>query len=114
MSTHPETRFHLLRFRSEVAPSYSVQCVFGVHTWSIMARPGPAYGVEIYGWDAWALLLIGLLSVVVFLLYTYTRRRADKMLRQSESQYRLVSENTADVIWIFDLESQHFGVLFLA
>ncbi len=108
MSTHPETRFHLLRFCSEVAPSYSVQCVFGVHTWSIMARPGPAYGVEIYGWDAWALLLIGLLSVVVFLLYTYTRRRADKMLRQSESQYRLVSENTADVIWIFDLESQHF------
>ena len=54
------------------------------------------------------ILLIGLLSVVVFLVYTYTHRRAKKMLRQSEAHYRLVSENAADVIWIFDLESQHF------
>ncbi len=37
-----------------------------------------------------------------------TRRRTEEMLHQSEAHYRLISENTADVIWILDLESQNF------
>ncbi|MEI7769361.1 MAG: CHASE domain-containing protein [Chloroflexales bacterium] len=68
----------------KVAPYYSTQFVFGGRTWSIVARPGPAYVAEIRGWDAWSRLLIGLLSAAVFLLYMYTRRRADELLQQSQ------------------------------
>ncbi|MEI6775783.1 MAG: response regulator [Chloroflexales bacterium] len=73
-----------------------------------MAQPGPAYVADVRGWNAWILLSVEMLSAVIFLLYLYTRRRAEEMLRQSEAHYRLISENTADVIWILDLESQNF------
>ncbi len=36
------------------------------------------------------------------------RKQVEEKLRQKESEYRLIAENTADVIWILDLESQHF------
>jgi PAS domain S-box-containing protein len=36
------------------------------------------------------------------------RRRVEEALRQSELKYRFISENTGDVIWLFDWEMKRF------
>ena len=92
----------------EVGVFYTTQLERYGRMWRVVARPGPAYLAEAHGWDAWIHMSIGLLAAVGFLGYSYTRRRAEVRLRQSEAHYRLVSENAADVIWILDLDSQNF------
>ncbi|MEI8165079.1 MAG: PAS domain S-box protein, partial [Chloroflexales bacterium] len=92
----------------EVAPYTVTHLAFEGRTWRIVARPGPAYVAETYGWDAWVHLLIGLTAAGAYCLSMDTRRRAEAKLHQSEATYRLISEHAVDVIWILDLESQHF------
>jgi two-component system, cell cycle sensor histidine kinase and response regulator CckA len=36
------------------------------------------------------------------------RKHVEEALRKSEAQYRLIADNTADVIWLFDLASDQF------
>ena len=72
-------------------------------TWQIVARPGPAYVAASHSWDAWSRLIIGLISAVVFLLYIYTRKRADGLLRQSQARLELAQAVAQLGSWELDL-----------
>jgi PAS domain S-box-containing protein len=39
------------------------------------------------------------------------RKRVDEALKKSESQYRLIADNTADVIWLYDLALDQFAYI---
>ena len=73
------------------------------HTWRIVAQPGPDYVAATHSWDSWSRLIIGLLSAVVFLLYMYTRKRADDLLRQSQARLELAQAVTHLGSWELDL-----------
>jgi diguanylate cyclase (GGDEF)-like protein/PAS domain S-box-containing protein len=52
----------------------------------------------------------GLLGGHIILLHDITnRKQAEEKIRSSETLYRLLAENTTDVIWILDLETMHFA-----
>jgi PAS domain S-box-containing protein len=78
-------------------------------------RQGPMMGAGLqqraihWGqWVEWVILTSGLLLAGGFLAYVNTRQKMEDTLRQRENEYRLISENTGDMIWILDLESHHF------
>jgi PAS domain S-box-containing protein len=52
--------------------------------------------------------LNGRAHALITLIDITQSKKAIEALRQSEAKYRLISENTADVIWTLDLESRRF------
>lgn len=78
-------------------------------------RQGPLMGaglqqrtVHLGQWVEWIILASGLILSGGFLAYVNTRQKMEDALRLRENEYRLISENTGDMIWILDLESRHF------
>src|SRR5689334_5848943 len=49
----------------------------------------------------------GFMVVTAILLYWLIRHQTNQILK-NEELYRLLAENTVDVIWILDLDTQHF------
>ena len=80
----------------------------GGRTWLMIVRPGAGYAAGKSGSVSWVVLGIGLLLAVLFLGYENTRMNAETVLAQSEARYRLISENSSDIIWIRDLEGRAF------
>ena len=48
--------------------------------------------------------LLGLLTIFYLVHDIYARKRIEKSLRKSETRYRLLAENAADVIWTVDMD----------
>ncbi len=87
----------------EATPHSTTQFESYGRTWRIVARPGPAYVAATHSWDSWSRLIIGLISAVVFLLYMYTRKRADDLLHQSQARLELAQAVTHLGSWELDL-----------
>jgi PAS domain S-box-containing protein len=68
-------------------------------------RNGESRFVEVYS----APIEVDKSTVLFSIIHDITERKnAEDQLRQSEERYRLISENTADVIWVLDPSSGHF------
>jgi PAS domain S-box-containing protein len=57
---------------------------------------------------AWMSLLVGLTLAGSFVAYVSSRQQSEAAIARSEAEYRLIADNTADVIWILDADSQQF------
>ena len=60
-----------------------------------------------YRWVLWRLVPDGEIHYATGRDVT-ERRLVEEALRESEARYRLIAENTGDVIWLLDLETQRF------
>jgi PAS domain S-box-containing protein len=80
----------------------------GGRTWLVLVRPGADYAAGKTGSVSWVVLGTGLLLAGLFLGYEHSRITSQAVLAQSEARYRLISENSSDVIWILDVQTQAF------
>ncbi len=48
-------------------------------------------------------------NLIITLNDVTARKNAEEELKQSEEKYRLITDNTSDVIWILDVEDQNFS-----
>lgn len=76
--------------------------------WLVVTRPEAAYLASRETGMEWASLLAGFLLMGVFMAYVHHRQKTEARLERREEEYRLISENTGDVIWILDAETQRF------
>jgi PAS domain S-box-containing protein len=58
--------------------------------------------------SGWTSLLVGGSVAGAFLAYVDNRQKTEAALHQRDEEYRLISENTGDMIWILDQETQSF------
>ncbi len=99
---HPDDRStvmdrHLRRLAGETpSPSYEFR---------IACKDGSARWVNI---NAVRIVWEGRPATLNFFVDVSERRAAEEALRESEAKYRLIAENTADVIWVLDLTSKRF------
>jgi len=99
---HPEDRSmvverHLSRLKGNALPPK--------YAFRLITQDGSIKWVEL---DAVLIEWEGKLATLNFLSDITERKRAEEALRESEQRYRLISENTDDVIWILDLATLRF------
>jgi len=105
-------------------PSYGVaRPVVGTDWWLLVKQDRSEVLMRAFVKSAW-IALAGLLAMLAIgtALYLYVERqrlyqstreveelrRIERTLSESEAQYRLLAENTSDVLWLYDLDEDHY------
>jgi PAS domain S-box-containing protein len=76
--------------------------------WLLVARPGPGYAAGGEPWLPWAIFIFGFIVTNAFIGLLGRSLRIQESLRASEERYRMISENTSDIIWALDVETRRF------
>jgi PAS domain S-box-containing protein len=80
----------------------------GDRNWLLVARPGPGYTAGGEPWLPWAIFIFGFIVTNAFIGLLGRSLRIQESLRASEERYRMISENTSDIIWALDVETRRF------
>jgi PAS domain S-box-containing protein len=80
----------------------------GDRKWLLVARPGPGYAARGQTWLPWAIFIFGFIVTNAFIGLLGRSLRVQESLRASEERYRMISENTSDIIWSLDVETRRF------
>lgn len=110
-------------FRVQLAQSVSMFDWRQIERWGVDASKLPAETVFLNRppslWEQYKGLVLGAVFAIIVLsslvlalaLQNQRRRRAELSLRASQARYQLLADNTSDVLWILNLETQKWDYL---